>query len=67
MLASTCHIDRVAAASPTQAMNAMYDFKAVPLDTYQGAFTRDEHQSGAFGSETMGLDHPNTCTVADTH
>jgi hypothetical protein len=58
--------ERLAAASPTQAMNAMYDSKAVPLDAYQGAFTWAEHQAGvvfAFGSETMGLDlmdHPYT-------
>jgi hypothetical protein len=58
--------ERLAAASPTQAMNAMYDSKAVPLDAYQGAFTWAEHQAGVvftFGSETMGLDlmdHPYT-------
>jgi hypothetical protein len=58
--------ERLAAASPTQAMNAMYDSKAVPLDAYQGAFTWAEHQAGvvfAFGSATMGLDlmdHPYT-------
>src|ERR1035438_884187 len=58
--------ERLAAASPTQAMNAMYDSKAVPLDAYQGAFAWAENQAGvvfAFGSETMGLDlmdHPYT-------
>ena len=58
--------ERLAAASPTQAMNAMYDSKAVPLDVYQGAFAWAEHQAGvvfAFGSATMGLDlmdHPYT-------
>jgi len=58
--------ERLAAASPTQAMNAMYDSKAVPLDAHQGAFAWAEHQAGAvfaFGSGTMGLDlmdHPQT-------
>ncbi len=58
--------ERLAAASPTQAMNAIYDSKAVPLDVYQGAFAWAEHQVGvvfAFGSATMGLDlmdHPYT-------
>jgi hypothetical protein len=58
--------ERLAASSPTQAMNAMYDSKAVPLDAYQGAFAWAECQAGvvfAFGSETMGLDlmdHPYT-------
>ena len=59
--------ERLAAASPTQAMNAMYDSKAVALDAYQGAFAWAEQQAGvvfAFGSATMGLDlmdHP--CTM----
>jgi hypothetical protein len=58
--------ERLAASSPTQAMKAMYDSKAVPLDAYLGAFAWAEHQAGvvfAFGSETMGLDlmdHPHT-------
>ena len=59
--------ERLAAASPTQAMDAMYDSKAVSLDAYLGAFAWAEHQAGvvfAVGSETIGLDlmdHP--CTM----
>ena len=58
--------ERLAADSPTQAMKAMYDSKAVSLDAYLRAFAWAEHQAGvvfAFGSETMGLDlmdHPDT-------
>lgn len=58
--------ERLAAASPTQAINAMYDSKAVPLESYEGAFAWAEHQAGvvfASGSATMGLDlmdHPYT-------
>jgi hypothetical protein len=38
--------ERLAAASPTKAMNAMYDSKAVSLDAYLGAFAWAEHQAG---------------------
>jgi hypothetical protein len=54
------------APSPTQAMNAMYDSKAVPLDAYLRAFAWVEDQAGvafAIGPEAMGLDlmdHPQT-------
>jgi hypothetical protein len=50
---------RLGAASPTQAMNAMYDSGAVALDGYLHAFAWAERQAGvifAIGSETMGLD-----------
>jgi hypothetical protein len=52
--------------SPTQAMNAMYDSKFVPLDAYLRAFAWAEEQAGvafAIGPEAMGLDlmdHPQT-------
>jgi hypothetical protein len=52
--------------SPTQAMNAMYNSKAVPLDAYLRAFAWTEEQAGmafAIGTEAMGLDlmdHPYT-------
>jgi hypothetical protein len=58
--------ERLDAASPTQAMNAMYDSKAFSLDAYLGAFSWAERQAGvvfACGSGTMGLDlmdHPYT-------
>lgn len=63
-IASKC--ERVGAASPTQAMNAMYDSRAVSLDAYLRAFAWAEHQAGvvfAIGQQTMGLDlmdHPHT-------
>jgi hypothetical protein len=59
-------LERLATASPTQAMNAMYDSEAVQLDTYHGAFAWAEHQAGAMfavGAGAIGLDlmdHPYT-------
>lgn len=58
--------ERLGAASPTQAMKAIYDSRAVSLDAYLRAFAWAEHQAGvvfAIGSQTMGLDlmdHPHT-------
>ena len=38
--------ERLATASPTQAMNAMYDSEAIPLNAYQDAFAWAERQAG---------------------
>ena len=57
--------ERLGATSPTQAMNAIYDSKAVSIDAYLRAFVWAEHQAGlifAMGPEAMGLDlmdHPD--------
>jgi hypothetical protein len=57
---------RLGADSPTQAMNAMYDSRAVSLDAYMRAFAWTEEQAGvafAIGPDVMGLDlldHPHT-------
>jgi hypothetical protein len=60
---------RLGATSPTQAMNAIYDSKAVSVDAYLRAFVWAEHQAGlifAMGPEVMGLDlmdHPDAMRV----
>jgi hypothetical protein len=58
--------ERLAAESPTKAMKAMYESRAVSIETYVRAFAWAERQAGvlfAIGSEAMGMDlmdHPNT-------
>jgi hypothetical protein len=60
--------ERLGETSPTQAMNAIYDSTAVPIDAYLRAFVSAERQAGlifAMGPEAMGLDlmdHPDAKT-----
>ncbi len=57
---------RLGAVSPTQAMNAMYDSRAVSVEAYVRAFAWAERQAGvlfAIGPDMLGLDlmdHPDT-------
>ncbi len=57
---------RLGTISPTHAMQAMYDSKAVSIDAYVGACPWAECQAGvlfAIGADTVGLDlvdHPQT-------
>ncbi len=51
--------DRLGAASPTQAMSAMYDSHAVSMEPYLRAFAWTERQAGmlfAIGPSTLGMD-----------
>ncbi len=51
--------ERLYAASPTQAMSAIYDSHAVSIEAYLRAFAWTEGQAGmlfAIGTQTLGLD-----------